>query len=480
MKLSLTPELLREPLSKLGKANTAFNQFYKGESDARQPVQTVYGGAQLFKADTAKKLGLSALAALDEYTSDFVDFANALQFPGYEALPKTRNQIKSIEKQLKKGSAKNKHKFSWLAYTIYNRVCEKLRREPVEDFRIDFEDGYGHRPDAEEDFDAERTAAEVAQGMSEDILPPFIGIRIKPFTEELKTRSIRTLDIFISTLIQKTEGELPNNFVITLPKITVPEQVEALVSLLKILENKNGLAPGSLKFEVMVETTQAIINSQGQSVLPLIVAPAEGRCTGAHFGVYDYTAGSQITAAHQVMDHPVCDFARHMMKVAFTGTGISLSDGATNVLPVGPHRPGKNGKALTAGQKRENRAVVHAAWRLGFSHIQHSLRHGYYQGWDLHPAQLPVRYAAVYLFFLEGLEAASTRLKTFVEKAAQATLVGDVFDDAATGQGLLNYFLRGINCGAISLDEARVTGLTMDEIRGRSFTKILDARKTGA
>ena len=98
--------------------------------------------------------------------------------------------------------------------------------------------------------------------------------------------------------------------------------------------------------------------------------------------------------------------------------------------------------------------MVHRAWKLHYNHIQHSLTNAFYQGWDLHPAQLPTRYAAVYSFFLDGLEAASERLKNFVEKAAKATLVGDVFDDAATGQGLLNYFLRAVNCGALTEEEA--------------------------
>jgi hypothetical protein len=161
------------------------------------------------------------------------------------------------------------------------------------------------------------------------------------------------------------------------------------------------------------------------------------------------------------------------MKVAFAGTGVALSDGATNIMPVGPHR----GKELTEAEQKENRAVVHAAWRLGADDIRHSLINGYYQGWDLHPGQLPVRYGTVYGFFLEGQAAASERLKNFIAKAAQATLVGDVFDDAATGQGLLNYFLRGIACGAIREDEAQATGLTLDEIRTRSFVKILAGRR---
>jgi hypothetical protein len=176
------------------------------------------------------------------------------------------------------------------------------------------------------------------------------------------------------------------------------------------------------------------------------------------------------------MGHPSCDFARQMMLVSLAGTGIQLSDGATNILPVGPHRAAQD-RQLTSEQLRENRDVVHAAWRLAFNDNLHSLRTGFYQGWDLHPAQFVARYAALYLFFLEGLESAASRLKAFVEKAALASLYGDVFDDAATGQGLLNFFLRGVACGAISEEEALATGLTLEEFRSRSFLKILQARK---
>ncbi|MBL4578327.1 MAG: hypothetical protein JKX74_07635, partial [Flavobacteriales bacterium] len=112
-----------------------------------------------------------------------------------------------------------------------------------------------------------------------------------------------------------------------------------------------------------------------------------------------------------------------------------------------------------------------------YGHIRHSLLHGFYQGWDLHPGQLAIRYAAVYTFFLESYDEAALRLKNFIEKAGQATLVGDVFDDAATGQGLLNFFLSAMNCGAITEDEVMATGLTLEEIRTRSFLKILEGRK---
>ena len=229
---------------------------------------------------------------------------------------------------------------------------------------------------------------------------------------------------------------------------------------------------------MMIETTQSIINHRGEINLPRLLAAAEGRCVAAHFGTYDYTAGCNITAAHQHMLHPACDFAKSMMQVSFAGTGIWLSDGATNIMPVAPHRFTEGGAPLTQEQIEENREVVHRAWRLHYNHIQHSLTNGFYQGWDLHPAQLPTRYAAVYAFFLESLEAASERLKNFVEKAAKATLVGDVFDDAATGQGLLNYFLRAINCGAISEDEAvELSGLTLEELHSASFVKILKSRQ---
>ena len=162
------------------------------------------------------------------------------------------------------------------------------------------------------------------------------------------------------------------------------------------------------------------------------------------------------------------------MQVAFGGTGVWLSDGATNIMPVAKHR----GDNLTPEQIAENNDTIHRAWKLHYDHCRHSLANGFYQGWDLHPAQLPTRYAAVFTFFLEGLDAASERLKNFVEKAAQATLVGDVFDDAATGQGLLNYFVRAINCGAVSEAEATErTGLIVDELRSGSFVKILDNRR---
>jgi citrate lyase beta subunit len=480
MKTSLSDSVLRELVKPLAQANKDFVARYPGETGKRQPVHTVYGGAHLFKSDSAARLGGLARRSLDQFAPDYLSFARAIGLSGVETLPDSLEDDDGLTARLESNpeEVRQSNKGAWLAHSIYNRVNEKLRREPVEDFRIDFEDGYGNRPNEEEDRHAASAAIEVVLGMENATLPPFIGIRIKPFSEELRERSMRTLDIFVSTLVEKSGGKLPENFVVTLPKITIPEQATALADIFDSLEKATGLAPGSLKLELMIETTQSIINAAGQINLPLLLDAARGRCVAAHFGTYDYTASCSITAAHQNMLHPACDFAKHMMQVSFGGTGIWLSDGATNIMPVAPHRFTEGRPPLTAEQIVENRTVVHRAWKLHFDHIQHSLENGYYQGWDLHPAQLPTRYAAIYAFFLESLDAASERLRNFVEKAAKATLVGDVFDDAATGQGLLNYFLRAINSGALTEEEAvELSGLTVAELRSGSFVKILNNRQ---
>jgi citrate lyase beta subunit len=425
MKTTLTQHETTAISAPLHAALIPFMRRFPGDPPARQPLHTVYGGAHLFKSDTVRTLGEKGRQVLDEHGVDPFTFARAVGLPEIHA------------------------------ETIWHRVIEKLGREPVEDFRVDFEDGYGNRPDEEEDRHAEIVAGEFLKGMREGTLPPFIGIRIKPFTQELMQRSIRTLDIVLTAL----GGTMPENFVVTLPKIQLPAQVTLLCNVFDELEPRLGLRRDSLRLEFMIETTQSILSERGESNLPRFLDAARGRAVAAHFGTYDYTASCNITAAEQRMDHPACDFARNMMQVAYAGTGIWLSDGATNVLPIG------------------DRETIHRAWRLHARHIRHSLVNAYYQGWDLHPAQLPTRYAAVYAFFLESLQAATDRLRNFMEKAGQATLVGDVFDDAATGQGLLNYFLRGINSGALTEEEALATGLTLDELRSRSFVKILKGRR---
>jgi hypothetical protein len=408
----------------------------------RQPVQTVYGGAQLFKAETPARLGALALELIRNYTPDASAFAECLGLPPGQ-----------------------------LANSVFERTVAKLEREPVEDFRIDFEDGYGYRSEAEEDGHAASTAQFLTRGQGKPGFPPFIGIRIKPFTEALRARSARTLSLFLTALFEQT-SRLPANFVVTLPKITMPGQVSQLVELLDKTEARHGLESGAIKIELMIEAPQNIIDSTGGCGIPKLLEAAQGRCRGLHFGPYDYSAGCNIAAAEQRLDHPACDFARHVIQVSAADRGVFLSDGPSTILPIPRHRAPANEQ-----EKAENRAVIQRAMRHHFDLVQRSLAHGYYQGWDLHPGQLPTRYAAVYAFFLKSLDAATTRLRNFVDKAAQATLVGDVFDDAATGQGLLNFLLRGLNCGAFTEKEAAASGLTIDELHGRSFHKIMENRR---
>ncbi|WNG30721.1 phosphoenolpyruvate kinase [Cystobacter fuscus] len=445
MSSPLSSERLAITRAALAHAHLSYARHHPEASPRRQPVHTMYGGAHLFTAQTARKMGRTAVNALREYAPDGHTLAACLGLD--EAL----------------------------AERVHARVLSKLEREPVEDFRIDFEDGYGHRSDEEEDGHATTAATEVARGLADGTLPPFVGIRVKALTEELFDRSARTLGLFMGTLLERTGGRLPPGFVVTLPKVSLPQEVTALVRMLELLEADHGLEPGVLKLELMVETPRALFTPDGCLALPTLVEAAHGRCVAAHLGPYDYTASLHITAAQQDLLHPACDFARNVMQVSLAGGDVALSDGPTNVLPVAPHKPGAH--PLTEAQREENHQVVHRAWRRMYTNTRHALERGFYQGWDLHPAQLPVRYAAVYAFFLEGLDEASRRLKSFVEQAARATRMGEVFDDAATGQGLLNSFLRGLACGAVTEEEARATGLTLEELRGRSFLRILQGRR---
>ncbi len=479
MKRTLSPDSLQEIATKLELAHKAFLRRYPGATSERQPVHVVYGGAHLFRAGTTRRLGDLAQRSLDDYAPDFAAFAKAIGLPGSDRLPSAPDAIASIAKSVEADApaVRRENRPAWLAHTIYRRVREKLRREPVEDFRLDFEDGYGNRPDDEEDGHAASAAAEVFAGMNAGELPPFIGIRIKPFTEELRDRSIRTLDIFLTELAAKSRGQLPKHFCITLPKVALPDEVAALADICSRLEPMLDFEPGALRIEVMVETSQAILNERGEASLLSLVSAARGRCVAAHFGPFDYTSSLGIAAPRQAGTHPASDFARQVMQVSLASTGIRIADGPLNVLPIPPFRAAKDGPALTTRQIEENRATVHLGWKLEFEHVRRALELGFYQGWDLHPAQLPARFAAVYSFFLENLDSSAERLRNFLEKAAQATRIGQVFDDAAMVQGLLNYFLQATHCGALTPEEVQtLTGLTQEELRTGSFAKILNRR----
>ena len=338
-----------------------------------------------------------------------------------------------------------------LAETVRARVVDKLEREPIEDFRLDFEDGYGTRPDDEEDAHAASAAREVAAGIKSGTLPPFLGIRIKPMSRELHARGLRTLDIFVTTVV-KTAKRLPDNFAVTLCKVMSPAHVTVVARACSTLERKLKLKANAIQLELMIETPQSILAPDGSVALLALVKAGRGRVRGAHFGVYDYTALCGITAAWQHPRHLACDWAREMMRVSLAQTGVNLSDGSSNLLPIPPH--------------------VHRAWKQHFDDVTHSLVNGFYQGWDLHPAHLPTRYAAVYAFYLSARPAATARLSNFFTKAARA---GAAFDDAATGQALVNFFVRGLSSGAITIEEAMETGLKQSELRANLSCRFLKA-----
>ena len=437
MKTTISEATRRAIVARVEGANAQFYADYPGESGGRQPCQTAYVNPNEFHPDLARAWGDEARRALKRYAPDAATLAQIVA----------------------PGGAPH------VAETVYARVVEKLSREPVEDLRIDFEDGYGPHSDADEDADAVRVAIGIADADRRGALPPFFGIRVKPLNAEFAARSVRTVDGFLTALVHAAGGRLPNGFRFTLAKVTTPEQVSAFRELLDALEQTLNLAPASLTFEIMIEVAQALIGPRGEVRVAALVAAGGARCTAAHLGAYDFTSSCGIVAAHQSLAHPACDIARQLMLVSLAGRAVFLSDGSTHRLPAPDI--GADG--------------VLEAWRIHASDVRRSLVQGFYQGWDMHPVQLPTRYAAVYTFFLEALPRATERMTAFLGRI-QSAPVGEalegghssaarIVDDAATGQALLNFFLRGVTCGAITEDEAIRSGLTPNELHTRAFDK---------
>jgi hypothetical protein len=371
-----------------------------GDRTTRQPVHTVYVSADRVDTVTVRRFGQQARRLLDAHAPDSAALARATGVP------------------------------EDLAHAVRARVVTKLAAEPVEDLRIDFEDGYGHREDDVEDADAARTARALARLREADAAPPFFGLRIKSFADGAHRRAIRTLDVHLSALLDAART-LPEGFVITFPKVVAAGHVESFASLLDRLERALGLRERSLVFEVQVETTAAVIDRDGRVALPAIVDAGGGRITGAHFGVFDYTAACGLTGRQQRMDHPACDFARHTMQVSLAGTGVTLSDGSTNRVPAD-----------------DSTAAVSGVWRHHADLVRRSLAHGFFQGWDLHPSHLVSRYAAVFAFHRGHLEETTRRLAAW----SSSTPADGVLDEPATIHALLASLRRAVDCGAI--DEA--------------------------
>jgi hypothetical protein len=423
---TLSPKRVNAVLEHLAEAS----RLEPADDGARRPVHVLYGGAHLYKAGSTAKLGKLALAAYERWAKDPEAFGRLVGLPDPA-----------------------------LAGELGARVQEKLAADAVEAMCIDFEDGYGPRSDDVEDADAIRTAAALAEATSEGAASPVVGVRVKALAPATAKRAVRTLDLFVTALARARGGSVPAGFTVTLPKITRPAEVGVAVELVAMLEDALGIPGGSIGLELMVESHRALVDEDGRAALPALVKAAAGRCVAAHLGAYDLTAALGVSATEQRMDSPVCDAARVLMQLSLAGTGVAVFDGATTILPLG-----------------EDEHRVHAAWRLHADNVRRALALGIYQGWDLHPAQLAARYGALYAFFLAERGPMSQRLRHFVERATQATRSGQVFDDAATGQGLVNFFLRGLACGALTPADVAVTGLTLDELRSRSFARIVSAR----
>lgn len=360
---------------------------YPGPSSDRQPVHTAYVPADRFSAGTPRAWGEAALRALDEHGP----------LPGFDDAEVAR-------------------------------VRAKLAREPVEDLRIDFEDGYGLRPDEVEDAASVAAASALAELLEGGLGPPslpFCGLRIKSLEAPVRRRGLGTLVLFLDTLLARTA--LPAGWRITLPKVSSVAQVQAMAECCAVLESRYGLADGQLRFELQIETPQAILGPDGTALVAPMISAAAGRCAGLHYGTYDYSASLGIAAAFQSLAHPAADHAKAVLQVAAAETGIPVSDGSTNVLPVG------------------DTAAVRAAWQLHAGLVRRSLERGFYQGWDLHPAQLPSRYAATFRFFTDGLAAAQARLAAY-----RARVETGIADEPATVRALTDYLARGVACGAIA------------------------------
>lgn len=400
---ALATSLTADLDARLAAADAARAASYPGEREGRQPVHTVYVPADRFGADTVPTWGREALATLDAHADAFAALVADAD--------------------------------------VVARVRDKLGREPVEDVRVDFEDGYVGRTDADEDADAVRAAVAMAQAQVRGCAAPFGGIRVKCLERPTRERAVRTLTAHVGALVEL--GASLENWVVTLPKVTSVDQVDAMVHACGRLEEAFGLRPGVLRFEVQVETPQSVLGPDGTALVARMVHAAGPRLTGLHYGTYDYSASCGIAAGQQSLEHPVADHAKLVMQAAAAGTGVRLSDGSTNILPVG----GAD-------------AVAHG-WATHHRLVRRSLERGFPQGWDLHPAQLPTRYAATYSFYREGLVGALARLADY-----RARTMATIADEPATARALATYLLRGLDCGAVEEREVEAgAGLGRADLR---------------
>lgn len=369
---------------------------YPGSGDRTQPIHTVYVPADRASADTPAEWGAAAVELLDVHRESLAELDTA------SALPAVR---------------------------------ERLLREPVQDLRIDFEDGYGYRSDEEEDAAATAAGEILAGWAAGGGGPAGFGIRVKGLGGLERRRAVRTLE-----LVLDAAGGVPEGFVFTVPKIRAAEQVSALVALCEGLERGSALADGTLRFELQIESPQAIVGADGSVPVAKMIKVAGRRCAGLHFGTYDYTAACGIAATDQALDHPAADHAKAVMQAAAAQTGVWVCDGSTQIVPdVEPE----------AALREHHRLVARA------------LRRGYYQGWDMHPGHLITRWLATYEFFRGAMDVAVPRLLAYLERHDAES---GVVDEPATAEALAATVLRGLRCGARSEAElsSKVPELTRE------------------
>ena len=382
---------------------------WPGDPGTRQPVHTLYVPADRAGSRLLAEQSEQALRVVREHGRDAATMASVVGL-----------RVDLVER-------------------VWPRVLAKLEREPVEDLRLDLEDGYGRRDDDEEDTHARDAGRLLAEWAGRPGSPFVSGVRVKSLEAPTRRRGIRSLDLVLAAA-----GGVPDGFVATLPKVTSVDQVRAMVLVCERLEGAHGLAVGSLRFEIQVETPQAVLGADGAATVAPMLDAAAGRCTGLHYGTYDYSASLGVAAAYQSMEHPVADHAKDVLQVAAAGTGARVSDGSTNVLPVG------------------DAPAVRSAWALHARLVRRSLERGLYQGWDLHAAQLPTRYLATYAFYREGMAAAADRLRAYAARADSGVL-----DEPATAYALAGFLLRGVDCGALDLAEVlSATGLDRSAVEG--------------
>jgi hypothetical protein len=376
---------------------------YSGESNRRQPVHTVYVPADRYLVDTPQRWGEQALALLDEHAPTAARFAATAGLS-----PAFIDQV-------------------------YPRVRDKLADQPIEDLRVDFEDGYPNRPDDEEDAAASAAGRALAESVSSKHAPLLAGIRIKGLQADTRRRGLRTLDLLVRAAVEA--GGLPQRFVVTLPKVAHVTEVSTAVRICERLEQVHGLAAGTLRFELQIEVPQAVIGPDGVATVARLVHAAAGRCEGLHYGTYDFSAAAGVVAGEQSLEHPLADHAKAVMQLAAAQTGIRVSDGSTNVIPVGSSES------------------VALAWALHARLVQRSLRRALYQGWDMHPGHLVTRYAATYDFYRGELQPSCARLAHYVGRASSGFM-----DEPATAVALAGVVLRALDCGAA--DDAEVAAAT--------------------